>query len=405
MQYYRYNYRYILKILLIVSLIITNKIFMATASGQHVIGNKDLYSTNTIASFKFDNGKRIKDIVDIEGVRENILVGYGLIVGLNGTGDNLNNTAFTKKELQEFLGKLGISTKGTDINTKNVAAVTVTTSLPAFSRHGSRIDVTVSTIGDAKSIEGGILLATPLLGADGNVYAVAQGQVSIGGFNVTDKSASTSNKGIPTKGKIMDGAIIEREVAFDINQLDQITLALKNPDITTAEQIAYVINASLENDIALALDPGSVELTVPIEFDDNVMPLLSDIEQLRVKTDQVAKIVIDEDSGTIVMGQNVQIDTVAIAQGNLLIRINEDAYIVKPDPFALVGTREANAAEIAFLPVEPDDENRMTIFDDGATLKDLVAGLNSLGVGPRDLITILQTIKAAGAIQAEIITI
>ncbi|MEM7616946.1 MAG: flagellar basal body P-ring protein FlgI [Pseudomonadota bacterium] len=378
---------------------------MATASGQHVIGNKDLYSTNTIASFKFDNGKRIKDIVDIEGVRENILVGYGLIVGLNGTGDNLNNTAFTKKELQEFLGKLGISTKGTDINTKNVAAVTVTTSLPAFSRHGSRIDVTVSTIGDAKSIEGGILLATPLLGADGNVYAVAQGQVSIGGFNVTDKSASTSNKGIPTKGKIMDGAIIEREVAFDINQLDQITLALKNPDITTAEQIAYVINASLENDIALALDPGSVELTVPIEFDDNVMPLLSDIEQLRVKTDQVAKIVIDEDSGTIVMGQNVQIDTVAIAQGNLLIRINEDAYIVKPDPFALVGTREANAAEIAFLPVEPDDENRMTIFDDGATLKDLVAGLNSLGVGPRDLITILQTIKAAGAIQAEIITI
>jgi flagellar P-ring protein precursor FlgI len=358
-----------------------------------------------------EDGARIKDIVNVEGVRDNLLVGYGLIVGLNGTGDNLTNSVFTEKGLSDFLGRLGVNTKGANLKTKNVAAVTVTASLPPFARHGSRIDITVSTMGDAKSLEGGMLLATPLLGADGEVYALAQGPVAIGGFQVTGKSGSTVNKGVPTNGHIANGAIIEKEIGFDLNSMKKLSLALKNPDITTAKKIAKAINRRIQmktlamddvNDAA-AIDPGTVELSVPEAYANRVMDLLADVEQLRVPTDQTARVVIDEASGTIVMGENVKVDTVAIAQGNLLIRINEEPYISQPAPLAGENAKTEQVQD-TFIDVKEDEESKMTILEKGATLGDLVRGLNALGVGPRDLITILQTVKSAGALQAEIYT-
>jgi flagellar P-ring protein precursor FlgI len=345
----------------------------------------------------------------VEGIRENLLIGYGLVVGLNGTGDNLTNSVFTQKGLADFLGRLGVNTKGANLKTKNVAAVTVTASLPPFSRHGSRIDVSVSTMGDAKSLQGGMLLATPLLGADGQVYALAQGPIAVGGFTVTGNSGSTVSKGVPTNGQIAQGGIIEKEIDFSLNSMNTINLALRNPDISTAKVIAATINRKIKNKLlskedifaATAIDPGTVALKVPEIYKGDVMELLADVEQLRVLTDQVARIVVDEASGTIVMGENVRVDTVAIAQGNLTIRINEEPYISQPLPFS---EGETAMMEKTFIEVKEDDESRMTILDGGATLGELVAGLNALGVGPRDLITILQTVKSAGALQAEIET-
>ncbi|MCD6035538.1 MAG: flgI [Rickettsiales bacterium] len=363
----------------------------------------------SLPTLKKGEGARIKDIVQVEGIRENLLIGYGLVVGLNGTGDNLTNSVFTQKGLADFLGRLGVNTKGANLKTKNVAAVTVTASLPPFSRHGSRIDVSVSTMGDAKSLQGGMLLATPLLGADGQVYALAQGPIAVGGFTVTGNSGSTVSKGVPTNGQIAQGGIIEKEIDFSLNSMNTINLALRNPDISTAKVIAATINRKIKNKLlskedifaATAIDPGTVALKVPEIYKGDVMELLADVEQLRVLTDQVARIVVDEASGTIVMGENVRVDTVAIAQGNLTIRINEEPYISQPLPFS---EGETAMMEKTFIEVKEDDESRMTILDGGATLGELVAGLNALGVGPRDLITILQTVKSAGALQAEIET-
>lgn len=366
--------------------------------------DKDPYEYTGIPQGPTLDGTRIKDIVEIEGIRDNLLVGYGLVVGLNGSGDNLKNSVFTEKGLQDFLGRLGVNTKGADLKTKNVAAVTLTASLPPFARHGSRIDVNISTLGDAKSLEGGTLLATPLLGADGEVYALAQGTVTIGGFNVTGNTGSTVNKGIPTNGLLPGGAIIEREIEFSMNDMKSISLALRNPDITTAKHIAAEINRRISKSIANATDPGTVELAIPAAYEGNIMGLLSQVEQLRVKTDQPARIVIDEASGTVVMGENVRVDTVAIAQGNLLIRINEEPYISQPDPLTIAEGAVTTAVPSTYIEVDEGEENRMTILDKGASLRDLVRGLNALGVGPRDLTTILQTIKTAGALQAEITT-
>lgn len=350
-----------------------------------------------------DSGSRIKDIVYVEGVRDNPLIGYGLVVGLNGTGDNLKNSVFTEQRLSQFLGQLGVNMKGANLKTKNVAAVLITASLPPFSRHGSRIDVTVSTLGDAKSLEGGVLLATPLLGADGEVYALAQGPVTISAFEAKGQSGSTVKKGVPTTGAIPNGAIIEREVDFALNDLDQLSLALRNPDIGTATTIADRINDSLRAPVASAIDPGTVELTVPKQFENDAMAMLAAIEPLRVQPDQIARVVVDEASGTVVMGEHVRVDTVAIAQGNLLVRIDETPYISQPHALA---PESALTEEVprTFVKVRQGEEQKMTILDDGATLGDLVRGLNALGISPRDLITILQTIKSAGALQAEIET-
>lgn len=346
---------------------------------------------------------RIKDIVSIEGIRDNMLMGYGLVVGLNGTGDRLNNTSFTKQSLIAFLERQGVNTRGTTLNTKNVAAVTVTASLPAFARSGAKIDVTISAIGDAKSLTGGVLLATPLYGADGEVYVVAQGGISIGGFTAGD-GATTVTKGVPTSGFIANGGLVEKEIEFVLNQLPQIKVSLRNPDISTAQRVSEVINNNIGPGIATVNDPGTLTLSVPAVYRGNTTLLLSEIEQLRVKTDQIAKIVIDEASGTIVMGENVSIDTVAIAQGNLVVKIEKKQNVSQPNPFAPEGSNVVVTDEEAVTVEEFAPGKGIAVLDRGATLKDLVTGLNALGVTPRDLIVILQTIKAAGALRAEIQT-
>ncbi|NET71311.1 MAG: flagellar basal body P-ring protein FlgI [Sphaerospermopsis sp. SIO1G2] len=346
---------------------------------------------------------RIKDIVSVEGIRDNILLGYGLVVGLNGSGDRLQNNAFTEQSLVAFLERQGVNTRGTNLNTRNVAAVTVTATLPGFARAGSRVDVSVSAMGDARSLLGGTLLATPLYGADGNVYAVAQGSLSVGGFNVGGDAGTSITKGVPTNGYIANGGIVEREIDFELNKMRLVKLALRNPDLSTASNIARTINARIGPATARVRDPGTVEVTVPGSYNNDVATLLSDVEQMEVETDQVARIIIEEASGTIVMGENVRIDTVAVAQGNLVVKVEETPQVFQPGAFA------PESAETVVVPrteitVDEESGNRVAVLRGGATLRDLVAGLNALGVGPRDLITILQNIKAAGAMQAEIIT-
>lgn len=345
---------------------------------------------------------RIKDIVTFEGVRENMLMGYGLVVGLNGTGDKLKNSAFTEQSLIAFLERQGVNTRGTELKTQNVAAVTITASLPAFARTGSKVDVTVSAMGDAKNLAGGTLLATPLYGADGEVYAVAQGAVAIGGFKAQGE-ATTVTKGVPTSGFIASGGIVERETDFQLNKMQEMKLSLRNPDISTAQRISEVINEHIGPSIANVSDPGTVVLAVPDMYRNNVTMLLADIEKLPVETDQVAKIVIDEASGTIVMGENVNIDTVAVAQGNLVVKVEEKPQVSQPAPFAPESAQTVVTPQTE-VTVNEKPGSKMAVLKRGASLKDLVAGLNALGVSPRDLITILQTIKAAGALQAEIKT-
>jgi|CXWL01.1.fsa_nt_gi flagellar P-ring protein precursor FlgI len=345
---------------------------------------------------------RVKDIVTFEGVRENMLMGYGLVVGLNGTGDKLKNSAFTEQSLIAFLERQGVNTRGTELKTQNVAAVTVTASLPPFARTGSKVDVSVSAMGDAKNLAGGVLLATPLYGADGEVYAVAQGSISIGGFKAQGE-ATTITKGVPTSGFIASGAIVERETEFVLNRLQEMKLSLRNPDISTAQRISDVINEHIGPSIANVSDPGTVVLSVPEIYRNNVTLLLADIEKLPVETDQVAKIVVDEASGTIVMGENVSIDTVAVAQGNLVVKIEERPNVSQPNLLAPEGAQTVVTPQTE-ITVNEKPGSRMAVLKRGASLKELVAGLNALGVSPRDLITILQTIKSAGALQAEIRT-
>lgn len=342
---------------------------------------------------------RIKDIVSVEGVRDNILVGYGLVVGLEGTGDRLNNSPFTRKSLEAFLGRMGVNTNEMNLNARNVAAVTVTATLPPFARSGSRIDVSVSTIGDARSLSGGTLIATPMMGPDGNLYAVAQGAIAIGGFQAQGEDGSSVSQGVPTGGYISNGAIIEREIDFALNDLDTLNLALRNPDISTARQIAQAVNQQLNTGAAKALDSGTVQLSVPENYLDNVAQLLAEIEQLEIFPDQAARILIDEASGTIVMNENVRIDTVAVAQGNLLVQISEGAAVSQPNP--LSGGETTATPQSAATVSERGME--VAMLEQGANLRELVDGLNSLGVGPRDLITVLQAIKAAGALQADIV--
>lgn len=344
---------------------------------------------------------RIKDIVKFEGIRDNMLVGYGLVVGLNGTGDNLNNSNFTQKGLTDFLGKMGVNMKGANIKTKNVAAVTVTATLPAFARQGSRVDINVSAIGDAKSLQGGTLLATPLVGADGEVYVVAQGSVSVAGFQASGK-ATTINKGVTTNSFISNGGIVEKEIDFDLSSLKQVKLSLKNPDISTAIQIAKMINNRLNSDAATALDPGTVRVNVPEEYLNNTLALLGQIEKIEVRPDTIAKIIIDESSGTIVLGENVKINPIGIAQGNLTITVKDGAKSTSNDPFAFSFASINNVTPATDIIVDEDKDRKLTELNGGASLKEVVEALNSLGVGPRDLITILQNIKAAGALQADI---
>lgn len=342
---------------------------------------------------------RIKDLASVEGIRENHLVGYGLVVGLDGSGDSLRNAPFTRQSLQAMLERLGVNTRDANLNTDNVAAVMVTGNLPAFGSQGSRMDITVSTLGDASSLLGGTLLVTPLMGADGEVYAVAQGPVAISGFSAEGDGASVK-RGVATSGRIPNGAIIEREIAFALDDMNTVRLSLHNPDLTTAQRMANVINTFVGGDTAQATDPSTVSLTVPNRGKGSVVSMLTEIEQLRVAPDSPAKVVIDEASGVIVMGKDVRVSTVAIAQGNLTIRVTETPQVSQPNPFAEQG--ETVVVPRTDIQVDDDAENRLGLLREGVTLESLVDGLNSLGVGPRDMISILQTIRAAGALQAEL---
>ncbi|WP_159348981.1 flagellar basal body P-ring protein FlgI [Roseomonas harenae] len=340
---------------------------------------------------------RIKDIGDIEGVRDNQLVGYGLVVGLPGTGDRLRSAIFTRQSLVGMLERLGVNTRDQEkqLDTRNVAAVMVTTNLPAFARPGSRLDVAVSSLGDASNLTGGTLLVAPLMEADGEVYAVAQGAVATGAIGARGQGSSVQ-RGVPTSARISSGAVVEREVPFELAGRDRIRLSLRNPDLTTAQRMVAAINRVIGAGSATATDPRTVVLMTGHR---DIARLLTDIEQLRMEPDQAARVIIEEAPGTIVMGANVRVSTMAIAQGNLTIRVTETPQVSQPNPLA-----RGETVVVPCTNIEVDDqrERRMGILPRSVTLEELVRGLNSLGVGPRDLITILQSIKAAGALQAEL---
>jgi flagellar P-ring protein precursor FlgI len=340
---------------------------------------------------------RIKDIVEFEGVRENQLIGYGIVVGLNGTGDALRNAPFTKQSLEAMLERLGVNVRDANLNTKNVAAVMVTAKLPAFAAPGSQIDATVSAMGDAKSLLGGTLLVTPLLGADGEAYAAAQGTVQTGSISAGGASGSTVLKGVPTAGRIAGGAIVEREVRFQLASMGQMRLTLRNPDFTTARRVADVINEAFPG-TARADSPTIV--AVRPAGDQNLVQFMAQIENLSVEPDSPAKVVIDEVAGVIVMGDAVRVSTVAIQQGNLTITVREQPAVSQPGAFARVG--ETAVIPQSDVSVEEEKGKQFLTVRSGTSLSNLVAGLNALGVTPRDMISILQTIKAAGALQAEI---
>lgn len=341
---------------------------------------------------------RIKDIADVEGVRDNQLVGYGLVVGLDGTGDTLRNSAFTRQALNSMLERFNINVRDADLRTGNVAAVIVTAELPPFSMQGTRLDVGVSAIGDADSLQGGVLIATPLMSSGGDVYAIAQGSLAVGGFAAEGDGASVT-RGVPTNGRIANGAVIEREVDWNLGAQQSIRLALRNPDFTTARRMAQTINAYLGAGAANAENPSIVSLSRPAEFRGDMVALVAEIEQLRVETDMRARVVIDEATGTIVMGENVRVSTVAIAQGGLTITVAESPVASQAQPFA-------DGGETVVLPrtdvTVEEDMAELGVLEGSVSLRELVDGLNALGVSPRDMITILQTIKASGALQAEI---
>ena len=340
---------------------------------------------------------RIKDIADVEGIRDNQLVGYGLVVGLNGTGDKLDSAVFTRQSLIGMLERLGVNTRDQEarLQTKNVAAVMVTANLPAFARSGSRFDVAVSALGDAKDLTGGTLLVTPLLAADGEVYGVAQGAIATGAIAARGANASVT-RGVPTSGRIANGATVEREVGYQLAAKPVLRLGLRNPDLTTARRVAAAVNAALGGATAKATDPRTVVLDLGGR---DLIEALARIEELRVQPDNAAIVVIDEASGTIVMGSNVRVSTVAIAQGNLTIRVTETPQVSQPGPLS-----NGQTAVVGRTNVQVDDssDKKLGILEANVTLKDLVGSLNALGVGPRDMISILQSIKAAGALQAEL---
>jgi len=339
---------------------------------------------------------RIKDIADVGGVRDNQLIGYGLIVGLNGTGDK-KGTEFTIRSVVSMLTKMGITVDPALVSVKNVAAVMVTAKLPPFARKGSRIDVIVSSIGDATSLQGGTLLLTPLKGADQNVYAVAQGPVSLGGY-IGGGGGDSVQKNHATVGRISGGAIVEREVDMELNDRKDITIFLRHQDFSTAVRLANAINDSLKSKLAFAKDPGTVLLSVPEEYQNRVVELVAAVENLDIVVDTPAKVVLNERTGTVVMGENVRISTVAISHGNLTIQVKTQLKVSQPGAFSKGETVVVPQRDVS---VE-EQEARLMVLQAGITVDEVVRALNSVGVTPRDLIAILQAIKAAGALQADL---
>lgn len=342
---------------------------------------------------------RLKDLVEFDGVRGNDLVGYGLVVGLNGSGDGIRNAPFTEEIMSSILERLGVNVTGEQFRPKNVAAVLVTAELPPFARVGSQIDVTVSAIGDAKSLLGGTLIMTPMKAADGEIYAVAQGTIIAGGVSA-EGQASEVVRGVPTAGVVPSGARVEREVDFRLGDLDTIRLALRVPDFTTASRIETTINRFFSRDVAIMLDSGTVELDIDQTRLNSPARVIGRIENLLVEPEMRARVVVDQRSGTIVMGENVRVSRVAVSQGNLTIRIEEQPLVVQPNPFA-----EGETVVVPRSQAELEQEPGIGLAEvqGGTDLSEVVAGLNALGVAPRDMIDILKSIKAAGALHAEFV--
>ncbi|MDY6864220.1 MAG: flagellar basal body P-ring protein FlgI [Thermodesulfobacteriota bacterium] len=343
------------------------------------------------------HGARIKDISDFGGVRINNLIGYGLIVGLDGTGDD-TGTEFTVQTLVSMLDRMGITVNKKDVEISNVAAVILTANLPPFAKVGTTVDVLVSSLGDAESLQGGTLLYTPLRGADGNVYVMAQGAVSIGGFQAGGASGSEVQKNHPTVGRVIGGGMVEREVPFIFRKNREITICLHNADFTTSSKLSKIINEEWKEKIAYSCDAGSVNIKIPEEYNDRIVDFVAELEILDVPMDSVAKVVLNERTGTIVMGENVRIDTIALSHGNLNIVIKEDKDVNQPLPFSGGQTVVTPESEV----IAEEEKGGLVIVSSGVTINEVVKALNAIGVSPRDLITIFQVIKASGALRAEL---
>lgn len=342
---------------------------------------------------------RLKDLVEFDGVRSNDLIGYGLVVGLNGSGDGLRNSPFTEEIMANILERLGANVTGEKFRPKNVAAVFVTANLPPFARSGSQIDVTVSAIGDAKSLRGGTLVMTPLNAADGQIYAVAQGAIIAGGVSVEGEAAAVT-RGVPTSGVIPSGARVEREVDFDFSELTSLRLALRQPDFTTALRIENRINARFGRGVAFMDDAGTISISISEMRVPSPAHAIGRIENLLIEPEQKARVVVDQRSGTIVMGEDVRISRVAVSQGNLTLRVQEAPVAVHPNPFAQGETVMVPRTDVA---IDQERGTSLAEVPSGTTLSEVVAGLNALGVAPNDMIDILKSIKAAGALHAEFI--
>lgn len=347
---------------------------------------------------------RIKDLSNIKGVRSNQLIGFGLVIGLAGTGDSATNVFFSIQSVFNMLKKMGITIPATEVDQlkfKNVATVMVTAELPSFARQGDRIDVTVSSLGDSKSLQGGTLLMTPLKGPDSRTYAVAQGPLSIGGFAVSGAARGVQKNHL-TVGRVVNGALVERELPHKFNDKKELIFALKRTDFTTAQRMAQVINDELKDQSAFVIDGRTIRVEVPKFYANNSSEFVSRIEKLEVEPDIAARVIVDERTGTVVMGENVRISTVAVAHGALFIQIRETPIAVQPSPLAEGG-------ETAILPrtriTVEEGQDKLLVVNKGVSLGDIVNGLNAIGVTPRDLIAILQSIKAAGALHAELIII
>jgi len=341
---------------------------------------------------------RLKDLASVKGVRSNQLTGYGLVVGLNKTGDKYQTT-FTRESLASVLARMGVGVDPAAIKVKNVAAVMVTSSLPAFARAGSRIDVTVASTGDATSLEGGMLLMTPLYGADGKIYAIAQGSVSVGGFSAGGSAGSSVQKNHPTVGRLVGGGSVERELPYSIEKQHGFELALHDEDFTTAKRVADAINQRFGPEVAWAPDPGTVRVKLPQNHKGGVVDFLAEVESLQVDPDHAAKVVLNERTGTVVMGSNVRISTVAVAHGSLSVTISANNQVSQPAPFAQRGrTTKVTNQDVSAV----EEEARLTVLKRTVSIDELVRGLNAMGVTPRDLISILQAIKASGALSAKL---
>lgn len=341
---------------------------------------------------------RIKDIAAFDGVRENQLAGYGLVVGLNGSGDS-DQTKFPVQSLVSVLERMGVTINRSDVKVKNVAAVMVTATLPPFAKQGTKLDVTVSSLGDAKTIAGGTLIMTPLKGADNNVYAVAQGSVLTNSFAFAGQGASAT-KNHPTAGRVPAGALVERELPNTLAGKGALRLNLMQADFTTASRVAAAINGRFK-DVASTSDGGAVTVRIPDDFQNRPVDFIAAIENLDVKTDVPSRVVVNERTGTIVMGDGVRISTVAVSHGNLALVVKETPKVSQPAPLSKGETKEVPRTELKVQ----EETKRLTVLPDGATIGEVIRGLNLLGATPRDLISILQAIKAAGALQADLVII